>query len=399
MTTTLGRRPFLIGGAVVAGCASDDDATPSTPSILDESCTPGTVGANADFASQRDAAAPRVMTAMRVADHFMSLSPAEEMLWDWGDSVFMFSLVDLYRLTGEARFRDYYRAWIEHWLPRGYESIISNSDRCPPALSALALYEETCRLDYRGIVDRVLFYLDEEALRTEQGGLNHLGTSPLFAPSLWLDSLFMFGNVWTRWSEVTGELRYLDDFSDQYRIFTDLLQEDSGWMVHAYQWELAEQTPGIYWARGNAWVTAAGYDYLRVRRDTGGDDAVVAASLRAQVDAIVADQDPASGFWWTVVNRPGETYLETSASALFAAGLARGYRLGELDDSVLPVIESAVAGVLTRVDNRGSVDGISGPTMVGSFDDYAAIPVERDIHYGVGAVIIALVETSGLPTP
>lgn len=103
------------------------------------------------------------------------------------------------------------------------------------------------------------------------------------------------------------------------------------------------------------------------------------------------------------MNRPKEIYLETSAAALFAYGLARGYRYGFLDKSVLPAIGKALAGLKSRIKSEGQdgpvVTGISGPTNVGTFAMYAKVSQGDDISYGVGAAILALLETSGLPKP
>jgi unsaturated rhamnogalacturonyl hydrolase len=100
------------------------------------------------------------------------------------------------------------------------------------------------------------------------------------------------------------------------------------------------------------------------------------------------------------MNRPGESYLETSAAALFAYGMARGYRYGFVDASVLPSIEAAMRGVTARivVDPEGvpTVTGVSGPTSVGTFDYYATLATRDDVAYGIGAVLLALTETSGL---
>ena len=104
--------------------------------------------------------------------------------------------------------------------------------------------------------------------------------------------------------------------------------------------------------------------------------------------------------WWTVMNRPGETYLETSATALFAYGMARAYRYDLLGETELEAAKRAVDAVRSMVkyddQNRPYVTGISGVTNVSTFEQYAAVPLEDDLNYGVGAVILALIETSGL---
>jgi unsaturated rhamnogalacturonyl hydrolase len=47
--------------------------------------------------------------------------------------------------------------------------------------------------------------------------------------------------------------------------------------------------------------------------------------------------------------------------------------------------------------DRPIVTGISGPTTVGGFQTYANVPVRQDLAHGVGAAILILIETSGLP--
>jgi unsaturated rhamnogalacturonyl hydrolase len=346
----------------------------------------------------RNPASESVALAKAIADRTLATHESTKLSWDWGEATLMFSLVELYRVTGEQRYRDYYRSWIDYHVGRGY--FITMSDRCPPALAALALYEETCDPAYRKVVDDILEYLYDVAPRTEQGGISHMGTVTIFGETLWVDSLFMFGNVLTRFGGLTGNDRALSEFSFQYGIFASLLQQEGGLFTHAYGWP-GPQDEGVFWARGNAWVTAAGYEYLSVRAARGQTDDAVALSLRRQVEGIVATQDDATGLWWTVMSRPGEIYLETSATALFAMGMARGYRLGLLDGSVVPVIERAMEGVRGKIvlddQDRPVVTGISGPTTVGQFKDYASVALGEDISYGVGAVILALLETSGLP--
>ncbi len=43
------------------------------------------------------------------------------------------------------------------------------------------------------------------------------------------------------------------------------------------------------------------------------------------------------------------------------------------------------------------VTDISGQTDPGTFERYAAVQLYEDRDFGVGAVILALIETSGLP--
>ena len=349
------------------------------------------------YASRRDPAGEQVSLARAIADRYLDVYPPADWPWTWEMAVAGVGFYELYRVTGEARYLQALKDWIDHHRQAGYD--IVNSDTCSPVQSAVFLYMQTGDPAYRAVVDDGLAYLDQVATRTPQGGLNHWGASP--NATLWVDSLFMFGGLLTRWGEFVPDAARLDQMGGQFRIFTELLQSAGGLYVHAYNWASVDDS--IYWGRGNGWVAAAGYDYLRARRDRGEADPEVEAALAKQASAILATQDAASGQWWIVLNRPGETYLETSTGALFAYGLARGWRYGYLGDEVLPAIRRAVQGVtgaLTRDDqDRPVVSGVSAGTSAGGFAYYKGIPVKDDLGYGVGAVLLALIETSGLPTP
>ena len=404
-STARSPRRLAIALAVVAallssGCGSDQVAvTPATPSTAQPYDYCGNAPPDtACYAAKRVPSSPGVALARAIADRYIAEHSVESQRWNWEPAVVMFALTELYRVTGDVRYRQYYQAWIDFHITTGYA--IHTSDTCVPALIAALLYGDLNDAAYRQVVDDALEYLDHRALRTVQGGLNHLGDSNILGVTLWVDSLFMFGNLLTRWSEITGDATRLDMMGTQFHIFTDLLQSPGGFYVHAYGYRPRMDTD-IYWGRGNGWVMAAGYDYLRARLRRGERDTAVEDALRKQVSAAIAAQDASTGMWWTILNRPGETYLETSAGALFAYGMARGYRYGFLGSEVLPVIASAMDGVhrniATDARQRPVVTGVSLGTSAGTFEYYKSVAVADDVSFGVGAVILALIETSGLP--
>lgn len=381
----------LVASSALGACSSDDPSGPTCTAV-----TPTITDAHA-VAHAPDSA--EIVLARALADRWIAEHPPEDAQWDWGDGVQLGALLELHRVTGDARYRDHVERFFAVQFANGWA--ITTSDRCPPAYSALLLHGATCDARYRGVVDAMQTYLDHEALRTADGGLSHLGTLDIFGPTLWVDSLYMFGQVLIRRGELWGEPAALDLYASQYRIFAGHLQDaKTGWFVHAHQWVEA-QDPDVFWGRGNGWVVATAADYLRVRAARGERDDELLASFQRLVKAVEAAQDPATGLFWTVLNRPGETYLETSATALFALGLARAERAGLADAAAKEARKRAMAGVRSKIVNdaqgRPMVTAISGPTSVGTFQKYASVPLKDDLSYGVGAVILALIESSGLP--
>ena len=374
-----------------AGCGSDTSSSyfdVCDEPISDEEC----------YALRRDPTSDQVALATKIAIRYIDEHPAPLELWDWTSGVLMFALTELHRVTGDARLDDYYQAYLDHHIEEGYRIVWSDS--CPPALTALALLAEMDDAEYQDVVVDVLDYL-RDAPRTEEGGISHLGAGLLPLTSIWVDSLFMFGMVLNRHGESTDDVEALALMSEQLGIFAEVLQHESGLMVHADDW-VQEFDDDIYWARGNGWVTASLADYLRIRRLRGESDPNAERMFRSQVQGILATHDADSGMWWTVMNRPGEgdNYLETSGTALFAYGMARAYRYGLLGQKELDAAKRAVEAVKGAVETdeqgRPFVTGISGGTDPSTFEGYTEVPLEDDLNYGVGAAILALLETSGL---
>ncbi len=353
------------------------------------------VPASECYATRRAPESEQVALATDIALRWIEEHPAEEQIWDWGPGVLMFALTELHRVTGDDRLRDYYSAWLDYHIQEGYSIVWSDS--CPPAITAVSLLSEAPNDAYQQVVDDVLQYLRFDAPRTDYGGISHTGT--LGARSIWVDSVFMFGMVLTRWGELSGDASALDLLSEQMAIFAPRLQHENGLMQHADGWP-GDVDNDIYWNRGNSWVTASLSDYLRVRLLRGESDAFVEKVFRDQVRGALALQDPETGLWWTIMNRPGEIYQETSGPALFAYGIARAYRYGILGERELAAALRAVAGVKERIqpDEQGRpvVTGISFGTDPTNFEGYAKVEQSDDVHYGVGAAIMALIETSGL---
>ncbi len=378
--------------ATTTGCSDE----PKPPFEFFDACDPALAPDVSCYADKRDPTSADVALATDIAHRYIDEHPAETMAWNWEEGVLMYAMTELYRVTGDTAIRDYYKAYIDHHIAEGYG--ISVSDSCPPAIAAIALYQETGEQKYKDIIDEVLLYLFELAARTEEGGINHLGALEGLV-TLWVDSLFMFGMPLTRWGELEGDRQSLDEMSDQLDIFATTMQNPNGLFTHAYNWPL-DQDPDIYWARGNSWITPATADYLRARALRYETDERAEQILTDQITGIIDSQD-ASGGWWTVMNRPGETYLETSGSAFFAYGMARAYRYGFAGEEVRGPVADALAWVKTMIVpdamDRPVVTGISGPTTAGDFDNYAMVEVEDDISYGVGSVILLLIESSGLP--
>lgn len=130
---------------------------------------------------------------------------------------------------------------------------------------------------------------------------------------------------------------YIEEAKYQFLLHINYLMDaPSGLWFHG--WEFTPDAPGrgghnfakALWARGNCWITVAIPLFLEFMGERlPPQDPVrkqLESAFRRQVDKLVEVQDQESGLWHTLLVDPS-SYLETSATAGFAAGMLAGIRL------------------------------------------------------------------------
>jgi unsaturated rhamnogalacturonyl hydrolase len=132
--------------------------------------------------------------------------------------------------------------------------------------------------------------------------------------------------------------------------------------------------------------------------------------LRRMSKAVANYQDSRTGLWYQVVDQ-GErkgNYLEASASSMFVYAFAKGIRKGYLGREYEAVARRGHEGLirhLIALDPGGqvsltqicSVGGLGGPKKRnGTFEYYMSEPIVTNDLKGVGAFILASIETERL---
>ncbi|MFP5204552.1 MAG: glycoside hydrolase family 88 protein [Acidobacteriota bacterium] len=175
----------------------------------------------------------------------------------------------------------------------------------------------------------------------------------------------------------------------------------------------ADKTTGMSataWGRGMGWFLAALVDTLPSYpdRDPGRDQLL--GMLRADAAAAARVQDPATGLWFQVLDKPGApgNFPEASASCLFVYALAKGVRLGYLPQRYRAVAESGYNGILKRFiqtapDGSVTIAGTVEATDLGGHPyhdgSYAYYTGEKTIAgdpKGVGTFLMAAGEMDNI---
>ncbi|KAJ7682927.1 Six-hairpin glycosidase-like protein [Mycena rosella] len=276
-------------------------------------------------------------------------------------------LIDLYRATGNATYREAFGAL--------RESINLNSRNAEGGLWYF-VYPQWSYLD----------------------GMYSL--APFYA---YYTALFDAHNV-----SATADMMHQLDL-----LWTHCDTNSTGLLVHGYDdsrtavWAdpVSGASPHV-WGRSLGWYTMAlvdtleilGLHQLRERQQLQSRFQQLAGALCTAVDA-------ASGGWWQVLDQPGRAgnYIESSGSAMFVYSLLKGVRLGYLDTNATAYTDVAVRAYRyiadTFVVNNGNGTlGYNGTVSVcslnstASYEYYIGQPINYNSVHGSAAFVLASLE-------
>ncbi len=165
-----------------------------------------------------------------------------------------------------------------------------------------------------------------------------------------------------------------------------------------------------FWGRADGWYAMALVDVLE-QFPEGAQKKKLVDILNRLVTAIAKVQDPKSGVWYDILDKPtGKgNYLEASASCMFVYAIAKGVRLGYLPKDKLAIAQKGFDGIIknfietgangqTNLNGTVSVSGLGGdPYRDGSYEYYLKEKIKLNDPKGVGAFLLAADEMELFP--
>ncbi|TDO99217.1 glycoside hydrolase family 105 protein [Flavobacterium sp. 245] len=207
--------------------------------------------------------------------------------------------------------------------------------------------------------------------------------------TLWLDDMFMSVPALAQMGSYTGNAKYFDDAVKQVNQFSErMFNSQKGIYMHGWV-ESMPVHPQFHWARANGWAVMTMVELLEVLPKNHPGYPQVLAQLQKHIAGLVQYQD-GTGFWHQLLDR-NDSYLETSATAIYAYSIARAINRGYVDKmTYAPAVLLAWNAVATKVNDKGQVEGTCVGTGMG-FDPafYYYRPVNVFAAHGYGPVLLA----------
>ena len=164
-----------------------------------------------------------------------------------------------------------------------------------------------------------------------------------------------------------GRAYRITDDPDYLTLLTELLlnsgiQQDDGLFWHC-------KPAHFYWGRGNGFAALGLTEALTYLPESHPDRGTIHSSYVRLLDAARNRQEP-SGMYPQVLDFPG-SYQEFTSTCMFGYAMARGLRLGWLDETFEESLRIAWRGVSERIDDEGQiVDACTGTGVQESLNDY-----------------------------
>jgi unsaturated rhamnogalacturonyl hydrolase len=238
----------------------------------------------------------------------------------------------------------------------------------------------------RPVIDSFMNYISTKEFRLTDGTL---ARNRPFKNTIWLDDLYMSVPALSQMGKLTGDKKYFDDAVKQILQFSGrMFNKEKGLYMHGWVQDMNPH-PQFHWGRANGWALMAMVELLDVLPQDHPGYQPVLQQLQAHVKGLASYQD-GTGFWHQLLDR-NDTYLETSATAIYAYCIARAINKGWIDGAAYgPMCLLAWNAVATKVNDKGQVEGTCVGTGMG-FDPafYYYRPINVYAAHGYGPVLLA----------
>ena len=325
--------------------------------------------------------------------------------YEWGVTYGAMLLAS--QATGDARFKEYSEkrlAFIANAAPYFQKTTESHADwgtksplrglLSPHALddcgamcaAMIKATREGSKANFRPLINTHIDYILNKEHRLKDGTLARNRPQP---NALWLDDLFMGIPALAQMGKLTGEKKYYDEATKQVLLFSEkMFNYDKNVYMHGWVEAMTEH-PQFHWARANGWAILTKVELLEVLPENHPDRPKILALLKAHVKGL-ANYQSGSGFWHQLLDRE-DSYLETSATAIYTFAIARAINRGWIDGlAYAPMALLGWNAVATKVSEKGQVEGTCVGTGMG-FDPafYYHRPISPFAAHGYGPVILA----------
>jgi len=240
--------------------------------------------------------------------------------------------------------------------------------------------------EFRPLVENYMNYILKKEMRLPDGTF---ARNRPFKNTVWLDDMYMSLPAIAQYGEFTGDTKYHQEAARIVLKFADrMFVPEKGLFRHGWV-EGMQVHPAFFWGRANGWAILTMCDVMDVLPKNDPLYPQVLKLMRAHIEGLSKMQS-GTGFWHQLLDR-NDSYLETSATAIYTYCIAHAINKGWIDAmAYAPVAQLGWEAVSTKITNNGEVEGTCVGTGMG-FDPafYYHRPVSNAAAHGYGPALLA----------
>lgn len=214
--------------------------------------------------------------------------------------------------------------------------------------------------------------------------------------TMWADDAYMSCPFFVRLGKVLNDDRYYDEAVIQLEgLFNKLYMENEMLLSHVYFVDEDVQC-GVPWGRGNGWMFYSLADVMeRLPKEYKAKERLMPLYNKL----LTGVMNCADGGMWHQVLNDFDSYKETSCTAMFIAGIAKGVKNGWIDrEKYTAFVNEACREMLEHaVDENGCIYGVcKGSGCHWDAEYYKNLGTVVNDDHGTGIVLTALCEILSL---
>jgi len=236
------------------------------------------------------------------------------------------------------------------------------------------------------LIDQYIDYIMYHQYKLKDG--NYARNRPLHN-TVWLDDMFMSLPALFQMGKLTHNQKYTNEALKQIKLFTKkMFVSEKGLFRHGWA-EGLQPEPSFFWARANGWALLTLCEALDVLPKSSTERNEILNLYQTHIQTLVKYQSGV-GLWHQLINK-NDSYLETSASAIYVYAIAHGINKGWLNARVYgPIATLGWNALSKKINKKGQVEGTCVGTGMG-FDPafYYHRPTSEYAAHGYGPMLLA----------